>query len=269
MGHVAATREETSPSASRGTGHALTVLVAEDNPVNRLVATKSLERLGHRAVAVEDGAMAVEAWRHGGFDLVLLDCQMPEMDGYQATELIRMEESDTGAHVPIIALTANAMRGDREKCLRMGMDDHIPKPLKLRDLQTVIERWTGTQPGPVSAPLDREIEVMEQVTPVDRSYLLEMVDGDETVVDEILQYFLEDTPHQIAALGAAITRGNIEEVHRLAHTLKGSSSNVGAEPLREKAWSLEHAASLDDASTLLADCRVELERVAAYLGEGA
>ncbi|MGD2063041.1 MAG: response regulator, partial [Nitrospirota bacterium] len=157
MGHVAATREETSPSASRGTGHALTVLVAEDNPVNRLVATKSLERLGHRAVAVEDGAMAVEAWRHGGFDLVLLDCQMPEMDGYQATELIRMEESDTGAHVPIIALTANAMRGDREKCLRMGMDDHIPKPLKLRDLQTVIERWTGTQPGPVSAPLDREI----------------------------------------------------------------------------------------------------------------
>jgi CheY-like chemotaxis protein/HPt (histidine-containing phosphotransfer) domain-containing protein len=230
---------------------------------------KSLERLGHHPVAVENGALAVEAWRGGGFDLVLMDCQMPEMDGYQATEIIRMEESDTGARVPIIALTANAMRGDREKCLQMGMDDHLAKPLKLRDLQAVIERWAVRHREPRSAPHDGERAIMAEVTPVNRAYLLEMVDGDTTVVDEILQYFLQDTPRQIAALGEAITRGNLEEVQRLAHTLKGSSSNVGAEPLREKAWSLEHAESLAGAATLLADCRAELERVTAYLASGS
>ena len=268
IGPVTRDTEKTAAALRRATTP-LRILVAEDNVVNRLVAMKSLERLGHHPVAVENGALAVEAWRGSGFDLVLMDCQMPEMDGYQATEIIRMEESDTGARVPIIALTANAMRGDRDKCLQMGMDDHLAKPLKLRDLQAVIERWAVRHREPRSAPHDGERAIMAEVTPVNRAYLLEMVDGDTTVVDEILQYFLQDTPRQIAALGEAITRGNLEEVQRLAHTLKGSSSNVGAEPLREKAWSLEHAESLAGAATLLADCRAELERVTAYLASGS
>jgi signal transduction histidine kinase/DNA-binding response OmpR family regulator len=269
MGHGTNEVEKPSSSTWRQNTVPLTVLVAEDNVINRLVAMKTLERLGHRAVAVENGAQAVDAWRRGGFDLVLMDCQMPEMDGYQATEIIRMEESASGARVPIVALTANAMRGDREKCLQIGMDDHLAKPLKLRDLQAVIERWTARRGRPGSISEDRETHVMNEGMPVNRAHLLEMVDGDQGVVDEILQYFLQDTPRQIVALGEAITRGNIEEVHRLAHTLKGSSSNVGAEPLREKAWSLEHAESLDDASSLLADCRAELDRVTAYLTDGS
>jgi signal transduction histidine kinase/CheY-like chemotaxis protein/HPt (histidine-containing phosphotransfer) domain-containing protein len=265
MGEIVVGPDQNHRCGIRVAPRALTVLVAEDNAVNRLVVTKSLERLGHHAVAVENGALAVDAWRCGEFDLVLMDCQMPEMDGYQATEQIRMEEFDTAEHVPIVALTANAMCGERDRCLQLGMDDYLAKPLKLSDLQDVIGKWAESQPEPGLAPRDRETVVMDEVSPVNRAHLLEMVDGDETVVEEILQYFLQDTPRQISALGEAITCGNIEEVHRLAHTLKGSSGNVGAETLRAKAWSLEHAVSLDDAVTLLAECQQELAKLTAYL----
>jgi len=116
---------------------------------------------------------------------------------------------------------------------------------------------------------EMEDDLMNPGVPLDRSHLLEMVDGDEAAVEEILQLFLEDTVRQIAALGEAITRGDMTEVQRLAHALKGSCGNVGADVLRERAWSLEHADSAEAAAGLLAECRTALERVTTFLGGGS
>jgi len=266
---AAAVGREDSPPERAVSVSPINILVAEDNQVNRVVVLKSLEKLGYATHAVENGLLAVEAWRRGGFDLVLMDCQMPEMDGYQATLAIRQEEARTGAHIPIIALTANAMRGDREECLRVGMDDYLAKPLKVEVLRGVIARWCEAQRTSVEAGQDLEDELMNPGVPLDRGHLLEMVDGDEAAVEEILQIFLADTSRQIAALGEAITRGDMADVQRLAHALKGSCGNVGADMLRARAWSLEHADSADVAAGLLADCRAALERVTTYLGGGS
>ena len=136
---------ELSPSPSRRdlsapdvSGHR--ILLAEDNPVNQMVVSKMLGKLGLTVVAVANGVAAVEAWKGGAFDVVLMDVQMPEMDGYDATMAIRALEAGSSARTPILALTANAMKGDRERCLAAGMDDHIAKPVLLADLVAALER---------------------------------------------------------------------------------------------------------------------------------
>ncbi|RMF79528.1 MAG: response regulator [Nitrospirae bacterium] len=243
----------------------LRLLLAEDNPVNRLVAVKCCERLGHTVEAVADGAAAVEAWARGGFDAILMDCQMPGMDGYAATAEIRRRERESGGHVPIVALTAHAMAGDRERCLAAGMDEYVAKPLRTEELAAALARVVPGQRE--AAEETRKEDEMETTTPLDMDHLRELVGGDDAVLQEILGLFLEDAPRQIAALGEAITRGDWEEVRRLAHTLKGSASNVGAEPLRQAAWHLEQGAG-EGAEALLDRCQAELARVQDFL-EGA
>ncbi|RMH78188.1 MAG: response regulator, partial [Calditrichaeota bacterium] len=120
----------------------LSVLLAEDNPVNRRLAVRMLEKLGHRVEVAENGKEAVEKWRQGKFDVILMDVQMPEMDGLEATRCIRREEDQTGGHVFIIALTAHAMKGDRERCLTAGMDGYLTKPLKKADLEQALQHLT-------------------------------------------------------------------------------------------------------------------------------
>jgi len=262
---------ETAPAAVAGPLH---LLLAEDNAVNRLVATKCVERLGHTVESVANGCEAVAAWRRGGFDALLMDCQMPEMDGYQATAEIRHleREAGTGRRTPIIALTAHAMAGDRQRCLAAGMDDYVAKPLRSDELAAALGR--AVEDNPISDPPGSTTteDVMETVTPMDLTHLRELVGGDEEVLGEILDLFMEDGPRQIAALGEAITQGDWEEAGRLAHTLKGSASNVGAEPLRQAAWSLEQHSrgevggeAKEGATALLSRCEAEMARVAAYL----
>ena len=142
------------------------------------------------------------------------------------------------------------------------MDDHLAKPLKAEALQDAIVRWCDAHTTAVQGEADTEDA---SLAPIDHNQLLEIVEGDAAAVAEILQLFLEDSVCRIAALGEAITRGDLEEVQRLAHALKGSCGNVGAERLRKTAWSLEHADSTDVAAGLLADCHAELERVTAFL----
>ena len=119
------------------------MLVAEDNPVNRRLALRQLEKLGYRAHAVEDGRGRVDAVAGGRYDLVLMDCQMPEMDGFEATRAIRRSEAADGRHVPIVAMTANALEGDREACLAAGMDAYLAKPVQLAALRGVVEQFTN------------------------------------------------------------------------------------------------------------------------------
>jgi CheY-like chemotaxis protein len=116
------------------------VLVAEDNPVNQRVAARLLEHLGIRADVVSDGYEAIESLARQAYALVLMDCQMPELDGFEATARIRSGETN-GSRIPIIAMTASAMRGDRERCLAAGMDDYVSKPVRIEDLKTVVVRW--------------------------------------------------------------------------------------------------------------------------------
>ncbi|RMF77779.1 MAG: response regulator, partial [Nitrospirae bacterium] len=260
----------------------LSVLLAEDNAVNRLVAVKALERLGHRVTAVADGAAAVEAWAAGGFDLVLMDCQMPVMDGYRATAEIRAREAERGGpRTPIVALTANAMAGDREQCLAAGMDDHLAKPVRGEALAACLERWApeaAVEAGEAAPEAAGEPaaeagaseegaggEAPPPETPaIDAARLREIAGGDRAFARELLHLFLEDAQGHVAALAEAVARGEAEAVRQVAHTLKGSAANVGAEGVQRAALALERCgreADLAQAEPLLASLRSGLEAV--------
>ncbi len=287
----------------------LRVLLAEDNAVNRTVAVKALEWLGHQVVAVADGAGAVAAWADGGFDVILMDCQMPVLDGYEATARIRREEEARGrGRTPIIALTANAMAGDRERCIAAGMDDHLPKPLQRKVLAEMLERWVASEPvmvsvgapvaslsprervgvraegvpGPVSSNAlpptpsrgegeDSSSGRTDCSVPLDFGRLEEIAGGDRDFSRELVTLFLEDTACHLDTLATAIEHGEPEVVREVAHTVKGSASNVGAEPIRGLAYEMEQRGrnrELSGVGALLALMRGELERVREAAEEG-
>jgi len=264
----------------------LRVLLAEDNAVNRTVAVKALERFGHEVVAVVDGAGAVAAWSDGEFDAILMDCQMPVLDGYEATARIREGERTGGrGRTPIIALTANAMAGDRERCLVAGMDDHLPKPLQRKALAKMLDQWVAEAspagsvvkfvPSPTDAgegeANDSPSGRADRAVPLDLGRLAEIAGDDEGFARELVTLFLEDAATHLNTLTAAIERGEAEVVGEIAHTLKGSASNVGAEPIRGLAYELEkHGRNreLAGVESLLAAMRGELERVREAAEEG-
>jgi CheY-like chemotaxis protein len=217
------------------------VLVVEDNAVNQRVAVRMLETRGYRADAVANGREAVETLAHVPYDLVLMDCQMPEMDGYAATTEIRQREraqGTTARRTPIIAMTAHALEGDAEKCLAAGMDDYISKPVTVQRLAAVLARWRPpTGPG---AP----DEVM------DASALAALQDlqgaGRPDLLAEVLAVYLRDTPPRLAALHEALAHKDAEALQRAAHRLKGSSSQIGAVQIVRLCTDLEHQARIAD-----------------------
>ena len=242
------------------------VLVAEDNIVNQKVAQRMLEKLGCQVQVVANGKEAVEILELIPFDLVFMDCQMPEMDGYEATAEIRRRESDA-SHIPIIAFTAHTMRGDRERCLAAGMDDYIPKPVKSADLRRVLQEWQGSATAAPPAEQGPE-ENKESGKSVDQAVLdrlRELNEDDEPdIVTELIDLFLRDTPPRLAALKDAIKEGDAQALSQTAHTLKGSSANLGATRLAALNAELEKKAShgsLEEASRLLAQLDNEFERV--------
>ncbi len=213
------------------------ILLAEDNPVNQMVALRLLEKQGHRVLVTGNGRealLALEKTAFRGFDLVLMDVQMPEMDGLEATAAIREREQGTGSHVPIVAMTAHAMKGDRERCLAAGMDDYIAKPIRSQQLLEIIENLAGvpaaeSEPEP-SRPSDDGI---------DKRALLSRMDGDNELLREIVELFLEDSPRQLIAIREAVARGDPAAVERSAHALKGSVGNFGAPGAFHTAQNLE------------------------------
>jgi signal transduction histidine kinase/HPt (histidine-containing phosphotransfer) domain-containing protein len=236
----------------------LQILVAEDHPVNQRLVTCLLEKQGHAVVVVGDGHAAVEAFAQQAFDLVLMDVQMPGMDGLEATAAIRAQEQARGTHIPIIALTAHAMKGDREHCLAAGMDDYLAKPIKAEDLATAIARRLGHGAGP---------DLSAEAPPVDLAAAMRAVDGDSTLLGELVHLFLQDYPGQLTTLREAIRMGDAGHVARAAHHLKGPLQIIGATIGARLVSELERrggADEPDEAGRVLPQLEGEVVRIATF-----
>jgi len=218
----------------------LHILLAEDNPVNQKVESAILEKLGCTVVVANNGLEALELWRQGNMDLILMDCMMPDMDGYESTRRIREEEIKLGRNrIPIVALTANALKGDKELCLAMGMDDYLSKPFRMEVLQAVLKQHAGTSsinPQPLKLlPVDNRHVNREPLA------ILRNIGG-ATLVQKVLQLFFTNTPIQLEKIKTAILTDDSEAIHHAAHSLKSAAANVGAIQLSELARTMEHTA---------------------------
>ncbi|OFW58878.1 MAG: hypothetical protein A2133_02310 [Actinobacteria bacterium RBG_16_64_13] len=222
------------------------ILLAEDNLVNQKVALKALEKLGYAADVANDGAQALQATREKRYDVILMDVQMPVMDGMEATRQIRDARSGSlNPEVTIIALTAHAMAGDRQRCLDNGMDDYLAKPIKAAELQDVISRWmAGPPPGVESEPIPEALAVADTPAPpvFDEKVLLNLLEGDRESASEIADQYLGDVGTQVSRLREAVELGDAALLRERAHLLKGASASVGAEAMRYCAADLEKRA---------------------------
>jgi signal transduction histidine kinase/CheY-like chemotaxis protein/HPt (histidine-containing phosphotransfer) domain-containing protein len=228
----------------------LTILLAEDSRVNQAVATGILEKGGHTVVLAETGRAAVDAVESLTFDLILMDVQMPEMNGLEATRAIREKEKANGKHITIIAMTANAMMGDKELCLEAGMDDYLSKPIARQALAEVLARWQSTDNG-LPAPLaTRETPPSESCSApsvvFDRAAMLDRLMNDEELAAVVIEKFLDDIPCQIETLRRCVSGRDAAGAERQAHLLKGAAANVGGEALRALAFEMERAGKTGD-----------------------
>ena len=240
------------------------VLVAEDNVVNQQVARRMLERHGLHVDLAVNGARAVEAVQKAEYKLVFMDCQMPEMDGYEAAAAIRKIESG-GAHVPIIALTANALTEARNRCLAAGMDDYIAKPVGASDMEKVLLRWLRPQGDDTHSPTKGEAE-SEPATVVERKrveYLASLVDDRQMFLDEVVPQFIADARERIGIIDSALIAGDATVVRSTAHALKGACASLGVQPAAEAAAAVEKFAAtgrLKEAGEILPALRGILEK---------
>jgi len=210
----------------------LRILLAEDNVVNQRLAATLLERRGHKVAIAANGREALDALERDRFDVVLMDVQMPEMGGFEATAAVRERERTTAAHVPIIAMTAHAMKGDRERCLAAGMDDYLTKPLDSRTLCSLVERVADgrVESSPVADAVP-PLEISDQV--------LARVAGDRQLLAEISRLFVEDAPKYLARIREALDQRDSDALRRAAHALKGAAANFDAAAVVDAARALE------------------------------
>jgi len=248
------------------------VLVAEDNRTNKVVAAGMLRMLGCQCQLASDGREALQSARDGGFDLILMDCSMPEMDGYEATARIRNFEEVAGRRTPIIAMTANTQRGDAEKCLAAGMDDYLAKPITLADLRQKLERWLPRGAGPMRMVLvDREPADSGE-DPLDHETFEHLRDVLGSSLEQAISPFLEDMPAYFDLLSQAVDEGDAVAAREMAHSIKGSSGNLGATTLSQiakQAQELAERERLEDIRPLLPRLREAFDVVSAVLGTEA
>lgn len=233
-------------------GEGSLILVAEDNPVNQKVALLQLKNLGFNGHAVNNGQEAVDAVTTGKYALVLMDCQMPEMDGFLATKEIRKLELQHGSHVPVIAMTAHAMEGDRERCISAGMDDYISKPVDAKKLQAVLTKWLNPseRPEPILPMIDDEMDIsMEEELPlrtISEDPLniarLQRTCGDD-VAREILEVYISAAETLLEAIEVERGKRDARAVESLAHQLQGSSNAIGAAEMVRLSKRLEDMAA--------------------------
>ena len=227
----------------------LHLLVVEDNTINQEVALGILKNLGYQADVAGDGRRALLALSEKDYDLVLMDCQMPEMDGYEASRRIRQPDTAVRNHaIPIIATTAHAMAGDREKCLAAGMNGYVSKPLSPGILERVIEQWINGDPAQVVHAPSLSPWPIEPGDAVgfDQADFVERLMGNEDLARRIIRRFIEDMPKQIALLAKAVENRDAQAVRLVAHSIKGAADNVGGMEMRQVAWTLEQTGSAGD-----------------------
>jgi len=245
-------------------GTKVRILLAEDNATNQQVALGIMKKLGLHADAVAHGKEALQALETIPYDLVLMDVQMPVMDGLEATMLIREPKSAVLNHdVVIVAMTAHAMQGDREKCLAAGMDDYLTKPVTPHALADVLEKWLLIKnDGFGNSRATRTSTTRSGNNPEPTIWnweaMLERLLGDEELADAVLQGFVPDILQQIKLLREIVERGDTHATERQAHTIKGALANVGADAARDVALALENAARAEDMATV-ATLLIELE----------
>lgn len=233
----------------------LRVLIADDQAINRKLTSRRMERLGFVADAVENGAEAVESVSRTSYDLVFMDCHMPAMDGFAATEEIRRREG-TSRHTPIVALTASAVGSERERCLAVGMDDYVTKPISDADLGRVVSRFV---PGAAPAIDSAAANVLQQIG-----------EGGDDVLHEVIDLYLADAPSRLGEIRRAVAAHDSHWLASAAHALKSSSGNVGASRVREICGELEgigRSGSSAGADKLLAQLESECERAGRELLE--
>jgi CheY-like chemotaxis protein/HPt (histidine-containing phosphotransfer) domain-containing protein len=240
------------------------ILVAEDNETNQKVILRQLALLGLAADIAGNGRQALEHWRTGDYALLLTDLHMPKMDGYALTATIRAEENGS-RHIPIVALTANALKGEAEHCRAVGMDDYLSKPVQLTQLKAMLEKWlpAATEPRPDSPPPQPAVS-----KPVDVSVLKALVGNDPAVVRELLDDFRINAIKTGTELKIAHENGQPAQVGALAHKLKSSARSVGASALGELCAELEQAGKagqIEALATLLPRFAAEVATVCEYL----
>ena len=240
--------DETEPivtdDLNRRSGQGIRLLLTEDNPVNQKVAAAMLIQKGFEVEIANNGKEAIEKLSREDFDLVLMDVQMPVLDGLQATEAIRLNERDTDKHIPIVAMTAHAMKGDREKCIAAGMDDYLTKPIQTDQLYSTILFWTqAKEVSPLgNSKTNQRIEESNNAADAKTGIIdtvMEKFDNNNEFVKELTGIFLSDTPQRIEKMKKALQSGTMDEIRKEAHSLKGSTGNFGISVLQEAFTEIE------------------------------
>lgn len=238
----------------------LRVLLAEDNPVNQKVAARLLEKRGHAVKVAGNGREALAALEKETFDLVLMDVQMPEMDGFEATTAIRAQEKEGGGHLRIIAMTAHAAKEDRERCLAAGMDHYVPKPIQPQELFEAVEASRAASPG---APLGSEVN-RDRDGVIDRAAILEQFGGDEKLYREVVDLFLADSATRLSELQGALARGDASALERASHALKGMVGHFTTQGAYQEARQLEEMSregNLENVSVVCGALEREIARL--------
>jgi signal transduction histidine kinase/DNA-binding response OmpR family regulator/HPt (histidine-containing phosphotransfer) domain-containing protein len=234
-----------APATMRGD-----ILLVEDNVINQQVALGILQIKGYSVTIANNGREALDMWARRNFDLILMDCAMPEMDGYEATREIRTREQASGKRVPIVALTANAMAHDRDECLSAGMDDHLAKPFSMQAMQEMLDRWIPVSTVAVPRPAEPAARPAKQV--LDRQVLDELSKmlggGKLDMLASLINLYLAESPKLVDELKRAAGAGDAREIARVAHSLKSCSANVGAMALSRYCTELVAVAKRGDAN---------------------
>ena len=264
-------REERRDQPSARPQKRLRVLLAEDNLVNRKLVVRLLEKRGHQVHAVDNGRSAVTmiASAAAGFDVVLMDLQMPEMSGFEATHAIREREHGSQTHVPIVALTAHAMAGDRERCLAAGMDGYLSKPIEVNDLIMTVERFGSDSAVPVDVP---EQATRPRPAVFDEKTALTYTGGDRQLLKEVIGLFRKDSPASLRRIERAVHKHDSDGLRMAAHALKGAIATVGSPAGRETVAELEalaKASRFADAERVYGHLRELVEELdAAFIAAG-
>jgi len=270
-----------SPPVAQAEAEGTLVLVVDDHPTNRALLERQLRTLGYAVESAENGLTALEAYRTGRFGIVVTDCHMPEMDGYELTRAIRGDEvARSGAkRIPVIACTANALAGEADVCFAAGMDDYLAKPVEMAALARAMDRWlplptagaasgAAAGDGAPAAPRGASPDVAAAAPAISGTVLAELSGGDPTIERDILREFKVANDVDAAALGEALAKRDLPAIVRAAHRIKGASRMVGAQDLGTVCAAIEQAGRAEDLMAVLAEeprLRHELTRLAAHL----